>query len=116
MAGPEVGAQWGSFLLEAEVGRGGVGVVYRAWQRGLDREVALKVIAQELAGDPEFRERFRREARLAASVEHPNVLPVYEAGSADQVLYVAMRFVEGADLRALLRAERWPSGCPQTSS
>lgn len=106
MAAVAVGAQVGPFRIDAEIGRGGMGVVYRAWQKALDREVALKVIGERLAGDAQSRERFRREARLAASVEHPNVLPVYEAGAVDDLLYVAMRFVEGADLGVLIRAEQ----------
>jgi predicted Ser/Thr protein kinase len=101
MLGP--GDVIGGFVLEGLLGRGGMGVVYRARQLDLDRLVALKVISPEWAQDSEFRARFRREARLAAAVEHPNVLPVYEAGEKDGVLYLAMRLVEGADLDALVR-------------
>jgi predicted Ser/Thr protein kinase len=86
-------------------GEGGMGRVYRAVQPGTERVVALKVIRPELASDPGFRERFEVESRLAAAVDHPNVTPVYEAGEADDVLYVAMRWVEGRDLRRLLAAE-----------
>ncbi len=82
-----------------------MGVVYRATQLDLERTVALKVIAPALAEDPEFRARFVRESRTAASIDHPNVLPIYYAGEHDGVLYIAMRFVEGDDLRALLRRE-----------
>jgi serine/threonine-protein kinase len=82
-----------------------MGVVYRATQLSLERIVALKVIAPELTGDADFRERFKRESRLAASIEHPNVIPVYEAGEADEVLYLIMRFVDGTDMRALIDAE-----------
>jgi YVTN family beta-propeller protein len=91
--------------VEAVVGRGGMGVVYRATQLSLERPVALKAIAPELAGDPTFRERFKRESRIAASIEHPNVIPVYEAGEGEGVLYLIMRYVEGTDLRALIDAE-----------
>jgi YVTN family beta-propeller protein len=91
--------------VEAVAGRGGMGVVYRATQLSLDRPVALKAIAPELAGDPTFRERFKRESRIAASIEHPNVIPVYEAGEGEGVLYLIMRYVEGTDLRALIDAE-----------
>lgn len=87
------------------LGRGGMGVVYRALQLSLDRTVALKVIAPDLAMDAEFRERFKHESRLAASIEHPNVIPVYEAGERDGLLYLIMRYVEGTDLRALLDGE-----------
>src|SRR5688500_16211629 len=82
-----------------------MGVVYRATQLGLDRTIALKVIAPAFAHDPEFRERFKRESKLAASIEHPNVMPVYEAGEHDGVLFMAMRFVEGTDVKSLLVRE-----------
>jgi hypothetical protein len=91
--------------LEAVAGRGGMGVVYRARQRRPDRIVALKVIASELAEDPKFRARFERESRIAAQIEHPNVIPVHSAGEADGVLYIAMRFVNGTDMRALRAQE-----------
>lgn len=93
------------FRIEGVVGRGGMGVVYRAVQLSLDRPVALKLIAPALAADPQFRERFERESRLAASLDHPNVVPVYAAGEHAGVLYIAMRFVDGVDLRALIKAE-----------
>ncbi len=108
MSGP-LGAdsRVGDYVIEAEIGRGGMGVVYRAHQTRLDRAVALKVIAPNLAHDPTFRGRFDRESRLAASIEHPNAVPVYEAGEADGVVFIAMRLIEGTDLRALLRKESW---------
>ncbi len=84
-----------------EVGRGGMGVVYEAVEEALGRTVALKLVAPERAGEPGFRERFIAESRLAASIEHPNVLPVFGAGEHDGTLYLAMRFVEGSDLRSL---------------
>ena len=93
------------YRIEGVLGRGGMGVVYRATQLSLDRPVALKVIAPELAGDVLFRERFKRESRIAASIEHPNVIPVYEAGEGDGLLFLTMRYVEGTDLRALLEAD-----------
>jgi serine/threonine-protein kinase len=91
--------------VEGVVGRGGMGVVYRATQLSLERPVALKAIAPELAGDATFRERFKRESRIAASIEHPNVIPVYEAGEGEGMLYLIMRYVEGTDLRALIDSE-----------
>ena len=94
----------GGFRVEALVGRGGMGVVYRATQLSLDRAVALKVVAPELAADERFRERFVREARLAASLEHPHLLPVYEAGEEDGVVFLAMQLVEGASLADCWRA------------
>jgi DNA-binding beta-propeller fold protein YncE len=86
-------------------GRGGMGVVYRAIQLDLDRTVALKLIAPQLAEDAGFRERFVRESRAAASIDHPNVIPIYYSGEHDGALYIAMRYVEGSDLRTLVRAE-----------
>ena len=91
------------YRIEALVGRGGMGVVYRALQLDLERVVALKVIAPELLDDEDVRARFLTEARAAASVDHPNVIPVHAAGEDDGVAYIAMRFVAGDDLRALVR-------------
>ena len=98
------GEDIGGFHLEDEIGRGGMGIVYLAVQLSLGRKVALKVMAPALAEDPEFQERFEREAQTAASIDHPNVVPVYEAGTADGVLYLAMRYVPGTDLKSLLAA------------
>jgi tetratricopeptide (TPR) repeat protein len=80
-----------------------MGVVFRATQLALDRPVALKAIVPELAPDSDYRDRFQRESRLAASIDHPNVIPVYEAGDVDGTLYLIMRWVEGPDLRSLLK-------------
>jgi hypothetical protein len=99
---PELGTQFAGYRIDDVVGRGGMGVVYRATELALDRPVALKLIAPELAGDASFRERFLRESRLAASIDHAGILPVYTAGEADGELYLANRFVDGTDLRALL--------------
>jgi CHASE2 domain-containing sensor protein/tRNA A-37 threonylcarbamoyl transferase component Bud32 len=88
----------GGYRMEELVGRGAMGVVYKATQLVLDRPVAVKVISPEHARDPSFQARFERESRLAASVEHPNVIPVYEAGEDDGLLFIAMRYVDGADL------------------
>ncbi len=85
-------------------GRGGMGVVYRAVQLDLDRAVALKLIAADLAEDSSFRDRFVRESRLAASIDHPNVIPIYYTGEFEGDLYIAMRYVDGSDLRTLVRA------------
>ena len=90
---------------EELIGQGGMGVVYRARDLRLKRTVALKVMAPELAADHRFRERFAREAELAMSLEHPNVVPIHDAGELDGRLYLVMRYVEGTDLRELLRAE-----------
>jgi YVTN family beta-propeller protein len=91
--------------LEQEIGRGGMGVVYRAIEESLERTVALKLIAPELTTNPDFRERFKRESRLAASIEHPNVIPVYAAGETEELLYLVMRYIPGTDLRALIEQE-----------
>jgi serine/threonine protein kinase len=95
----------GGYRIDDIAGRGGMGVVYRATQLALDRTVALKLIAPEIAGDEGFRERFKRESRTAASIEHPNVIPVHEAGEVDGRLYIAMRYVDGTDLRELVLRE-----------
>jgi serine/threonine-protein kinase len=92
--------------IDAVAGRGGMGVVYQATQLNLGRPVALKLITPDHAGDDAFRERFQRESRLAASIDHPNVVPVYEAGEADGHLYLVMRWVRGTDLHALLKREK----------
>src|SRR5918992_1122366 len=99
------GSTFAGYRIESLVGRGGMGVVYRATDLSLERPVALKLIAPELAEDQRFRERFLREPRLAASLDHPNVIPIYEAGEHDGQLYLAMRFVEGSDLKSVLERE-----------
>ena len=99
------GTTLAGFRIESLVGRGGMGVVYQATQLSLERPVALKLIAPELAADERFRERFLREARLAASLEHPHLLPVYEAGEAEGTLFLALRLVDGDSLAAVLRRE-----------
>ena len=93
----------GGYRVRAVAGRGGMAVVYRADDLALGRQVALKVIAPQLAGDPSFRERFARETRIAAGLEHPNVVPVYAAGEENGQLFIAMRYVDGTDLQGLLR-------------
>lgn len=101
--GLEPGDEFGGYRIEALAGRGGMGLVYRAWQRRPERLVAIKVIAPELAADPGFRTRFEQESATAAQIEHPNVIPVYEVGEHDDLLYIAMRYVDGVDLGRLLR-------------
>jgi YVTN family beta-propeller protein len=91
--------------IEGLAGRGGMGVVYRTIDLDLDRVVALKVITPALADDPDFRARFVAESKAAASIEHPHVIPVYYAGEREGVLFIVMRYVDGPDLRALVRAE-----------
>ncbi len=96
------GTSFGGYRIESMIGRGGMGVVYRAFDVSLERPVALKLIAPELADDERFRARFLREPKLAAALDHPNVIPIYEAGEREGQLYLAMRYVEGHDLRAAL--------------
>src|SRR6476659_5574051 len=99
-----IGSELLGYRVERVLGRGGMGVVYLAQQLTLDRLVALKLLAPELALDDAYRDRFLRESRLAASLDHPNIVPVFDAGETDGRLYIAMRYVEGTDLRRLLDA------------
>jgi hypothetical protein len=98
-------SEFAGHRIEAVAGRGGMGVVYRARQLSLDRVVALKVISPALTEDPAVRRRFLRESRVAASIEHPNVIPIYYTGEDGDVAYIAMRYVPGDDLRTLVRRE-----------
>jgi hypothetical protein len=86
-----VGTELAGYRIESLLGRGGMGVVYRARDLALDRNVALKLLAPELAEDVRFRERFLRESRLAASLDHPAIIPIYDAGEVAGQLYIAMR-------------------------
>jgi hypothetical protein len=104
----ESGDEFAGCRIEAVAGRGGMGVVYRATELSLGRPVALKLLAPDRAGDREFRERFQRESRMAAAIDHPNVIPVYAAGEHDGSLYLVMRYVGGTDLHRLLRDEGPP--------
>jgi serine/threonine protein kinase len=97
------GTEFGDWRIERLIGRGGMGVVYLATDRRLNRPVAIKLIADDNEADPGFRERFEREARLTAAIDHPNVIPVYSAGEIDGQLYLATRFVDGTDLHQELR-------------
>jgi serine/threonine-protein kinase len=101
----EPGDEFAGCRIEAVAGRGGMGVVYRATELSLGRPVALKLLTPDRAGDSAFRERFQRESRMAAAIDHPNVIPVYAAGESDGLLYLVMRYVGGTDLHALLREE-----------
>jgi serine/threonine protein kinase len=105
LAGFRVGSLVGGYRLEAQVGAGGMAVVFRARDERLGRLVALKILAPALAADAAFRRRFIAESRAAAAVDDPHIIPVYEAGEADGVLFIAMRFVRGGDLRLVLDRE-----------
>jgi YVTN family beta-propeller protein len=111
----DTGQRFGAYQLGKLLGRGGMGVVYQAQHVHLGRTVALKLLAPELSSSEDFRARFLREARLAAELEHPGVVAVYDAGDVDGVLYLAMRFVRGTDLAALL-VQRGPLGATETSA
>src|SRR5438552_15858654 len=97
-----MGAAVAGYRVESVLGHGSMGTVYSAEDVQLERRVALKVLTPELARDERFRERFLRESKLAASLEHPHIAPIYAAGEADGVLYIAMRYVDGPDLGPLL--------------
>src|ERR1044072_6875640 len=100
-AGDEVAG----YRIEQVLGRGGMGVLYLAIEPGLERRVALKLIAPAGASDEVFARRFAEESRIAASIEHPNVVPIYAAGEAGGIPYIAMRYVSGSDLGKRLGRE-----------
>jgi hypothetical protein len=101
------GDEFAGYRIERQLGRGGMGVLYLALEPGLERRVALKLIVPEAAADEVFARRFAEESRIAASIEHPNVVPIYAAGEVDGIPYIAMRYVSGSDLgRRLARAGR----------
>ena len=102
---PRIGTEVAGYRIEALLGRGGMSTVYLAEDSRLERRVALKLLAPELAEDERFRGRFVRESHLAASLEHPNIVPIHEAGEASGVFFIAMRYVRGTDLGALVTRE-----------
>jgi serine/threonine protein kinase len=97
-----VGGQLGNYVIDSVIGRGGMSVVYRAKHSRLGMSVALKVLAPELSSDDTFRERFLREAQMAAAVDHPNVIPIHDMGVHEHSLYIVMRYIAGGDLKGLL--------------
>src|SRR3954452_8241912 len=99
------GDEFAGYRIERRLGRGGMGVLYLALEPGLQRQVALKLIAPEAAADEVFARRFAEESRIAASIEHPNVVPIYAAGEEEGVPWIAMRFVAGSDLGRRLARE-----------
>src|SRR5882672_7291367 len=100
---PLVGDEFAGYRMRAVLGRGGMSVVYQAENLRLNNVIALKVLAPELAADDVFRARFLEESRIAASLNHPNVIPIYDMGSQDDLLYIAMRYVSGTDLRQIIK-------------
>jgi serine/threonine protein kinase len=102
---PHLGRVVAGYRIEERIGRGGMGLVYRAEHLNLRRRAAIKIIAPDLAEASGFRERFNREARIAAALQHPNIVTVYDAGEEDGLLYLAMQYIEGSDLAAVLRSQ-----------
>jgi serine/threonine-protein kinase len=100
-----IGTVIAGYRIEERIGRGGMGVVYRAEHLNLRRRAAIKIIAPDLAESEGFRERFTREARIAAALQHPNIVTVYDAGELEGLLYLAMQYIQGSDLSAVLRTE-----------
>jgi serine/threonine protein kinase/tetratricopeptide (TPR) repeat protein len=103
--GVEAAFEAAGYRIEAVIGRGGVGTVYRAVQLTLQRDVALKLLTAEQSADSSFRQMFLDESILAASLDHPHVVPVYDAGEVEEILYMAMRYVPGSDLQGMIRRE-----------
>jgi predicted Ser/Thr protein kinase len=98
----EIGSDFAGYRIDSLLGRGGMGALYLATHLRLGRRAALKVLVPELAADPDFRERFIDESRVAASLDHPNVIPIYDADEVDGILFLAMRYVNGRDLKTML--------------
>src|SRR5215469_10585889 len=105
LAGFVAGSRVAGYQLEGQLGAGGMAVVFRARDERLGRMVALKILAPGLATDAAFRQRFIRESRAAAAVDDPHIIPVYEAGEASGVLFIAMRLVPGGDVRSLIHRQ-----------
>src|SRR5688572_28552873 len=104
-ADPHLGRVVAGYRIEERIGRGGMGLVYRAEHINLRRRAAIKIIAPELAEASGFHERFNREARIAAALQHPNIVTVYDAGEEDGLLYLAMQYIEGSNLATVLRTQ-----------
>src|SRR5919204_3096370 len=100
-----IGGEFAGYRVDALIGQGGMSEVYRAENPRLERKVAIKILSAELAENQLFRERFIRESRMAASLDHPHVLPIYDAGEANGLPYIVMRYIEGSDLKELVERE-----------
>ena len=99
------GEKFAGYVVKSTLGEGGMAVVYRAWDPGLERDIALKILNRKLANDERFQRRFVRESRMAASLAHPNVVPTFATGKSRGLLWIAMQLVEGTDLQNLLQTE-----------
>jgi serine/threonine-protein kinase len=104
--GSRLGTRFGPYELQSLIGMGGMGEVYRAHDTARERLVAIKVLRTDLAADPIFQDRFRRESRVAARLQEPHVIPVHDFGEIDGVLYIDMRLVEGTSVKDELRGNR----------
>ncbi len=102
---PHIGADFAGYKLESLLGHGGMSIVYRAEHLALGRTVALKLLSPELSEEGDFRERFIEESRVAASLDHPNIIPIHEAGEENGIFFIAMRFVDGPDLRTMIKQD-----------
>ena len=102
----EPGTQVAGYRIEGVLGHGGMGIVYSARQLALERLVALKILAPQLSGDESFRQRFRREGQVQAAIDHPHIIPIYEAGEIDGALFITMRLVRGPTLKDLIVARQ----------
>jgi serine/threonine-protein kinase len=102
---PRIGDEYAGYRLVSLIGHGGMSIVYKAEHIKLERTVALKLLSPQLSEDEDFRERFQRESKVAAALEHPNIIPIYEAGDENGVFYIAMRYVDGADLKTRLKQD-----------
>ena len=102
---PKVDSEFGEYRIQALIGHGGMSVVYLAQHKSLERKVALKIMSPALTESKDFQERFTRESRLAAALDHPNIIPIYEAGERDGVFFIAMRYVDGSDLKHLIQRD-----------
>ena len=102
---PHIDSEFAGYRLVSLLGHGGMSIVYRAEHVHLGRIVALKLLSPDLSTDEQFRERFNRESRVAAGLDHPNIIPIFEAGEENETLYIAMRYVDGPDLKTRLKTQ-----------
>src|SRR5258708_21444776 len=100
---PLIGRQLGTYLIQTRLGEGGMAIVYKAYHARLRRDVAIKVILSQIAEQTDFKARFEREAQLIASLEHPNIVAVYDFGELGNLTYLVMQYVGGGTLRDQLR-------------